>query len=139
MTGEGQHLRGAKLKNMSHYSQLPIYHDIFFLLKELYARVPNFSKQYKYFLGGKIVGLNVEMIECLYQISQTYNQNERQNLIKILEKNTEMLSLHIRIAQELKLWGGEKKYLFLAEKISNIKLQIENWKKYLKKSNSSLN
>lgn len=79
------------------------------------------------------------MIECLYQISQIYNQNERLNLINILEKNTEMLSLHIRIAQELKLWGGEKKYLFLAEKISNIKLQIENWKKYLKKSNSSLN
>lgn len=124
---------------MSHYSKLPVYHDIFFLLKELYTRVPNFSKQYKYFLGGQIIKINVEMIENVYQISQSQIQKERIEIMKKLIQNVEMLSLHLRIAQELKLWGGDKKYLFLAEKMANIKLQIENWNKYLRKSNSPLN
>lgn len=91
---------------MSHYQNLPVYNDIFFLLKDLYKRIPNFSKQYKYFLGGEILRINVFLIDLVYQISCQKNNSERLKLVTELQRNAEMLSLHIRIAQELNLWGG---------------------------------
>jgi len=47
---------------MSIYSQLPIYNDTFFLLKDLYERVPKFGKQYKYMLGEKMLGCCINIL-----------------------------------------------------------------------------
>jgi len=50
------------IHDMAQYAHLPIYNLAYELLKEFYQRVPKFAKQYKYLLGEKLIGANVEVI-----------------------------------------------------------------------------
>jgi hypothetical protein len=48
---------------MSHSSELKIYNSAVFLLKDLYERIPKFSKQYKYLLGERLIDCTIEIIK----------------------------------------------------------------------------
>lgn len=50
---------------------------MFFLLKDLYERVPKFSKQYKYLLGEKMLECCIESIVLINQISDEKDNEKR--------------------------------------------------------------
>ena len=131
---------------MSQSSHLPIYNSAFFLLKEYYKRVPKFPKQYKYFLGERMIESLVDIIKLVQEANNQKNNYKRVLIIdKIGEKIDELL-LYTRIAGELFLFAkpekeekekvGEKKdesnrvYFFLSEKIVELSRQNAGWKKY---------
>jgi len=118
---------------MSIYSQLPIYNNIFFLLKDLYVRVPKFSKQYKYLLGEKMLECCVDAIFLITQISNEKDNEKRIIYVSEIYNNINILLIYIRIGNELNQLGGENSYFYLAEKILDILNQTENWKKFLQK------
>ena len=120
-------------KIMSNYSQLPIYNSVFFLLKDLYERVPKFSKQYKYILGEKMLGCCIETILLITQISEDKESEKRLVYISNITEKMNKLLIYTRIANELNQLGKESAYFFLAEKILDIVNQTENWKKFLQK------
>ena len=118
---------------MSIYSQLPIYNNIFFLLKDLYVRVPKFSKQYKYLLGEKMLECCVNAIFLITQISNEKDNEKRIIYVSEIHNNINILLIYIRIGNELNQLGGESSYFYLSEKILDILNQTENWKKFLQK------
>jgi len=120
-------------KIMSNYSQLPIYNSVFFLLKDLYERVPKFSKQYKYILGEKMLDCYIETILLITQISEEKENEKRLVYISNIADRMNRLLTYTRIANELNQLGKESAYFFLAEKILDIVNQTENWKKFLQK------
>ena len=121
---------------MSLYSELPIYNNLFFLLKEFYTRIPKFAKQYKYFLGEKILAGVSESILLVHKISEDKDMQRRYEYAEMIETNMTELLLNIRIAQELNQFTNSKSYFFLFEKIANILDQAKKWKKYFKKNSS---
>ncbi|MFA5751190.1 MAG: four helix bundle protein [Candidatus Paceibacterota bacterium] len=124
---------------MSIYSKLPIYNDIFFLLKDLYERIPKFSKQYKYLLGEKMLDCCIESLMCVKEISSVSDKEKRVVLISKTEDYLNRLLMYVRITNELHQLGGENAYFFLSEKILKILDQAENWKKFLQKRNCPQN
>jgi len=118
---------------MAQYSQLPIYNSTFFLLKDLYERVPKFDKQYKYLLGEKMLNCCVKIMLLITQISEEKDGKKRIIYISKISNNINNLLTYTRLAHELKQLGKENVYFFLSEKILDILNQTENWKKFLQK------
>ena len=116
---------------MAQYSHLPIYNKAFVVLRELYIRVPKFGKQYKYFLGGKLIENAIEIIKLIIKANSERDKERRQAIIEHLCLTIEMLITHLRIANELKQLGGQKSYLFLCEMTVELSKQAEGWKKYV--------
>ncbi|MCX6717850.1 MAG: hypothetical protein NTU76_04240 [Candidatus Taylorbacteria bacterium] len=82
---------------MSQYSHLPIYNSTINCLKDLYQRIPKFSKQYKYLLGGKLIEYNTKIISLIFEISNSRNKEERMAFVDEIAKNIDLLLIHIRI------------------------------------------
>ena len=116
---------------MSQYSHLPIYNSSVNCLKDFYQRIPKFAKQYKYLLGGKLIEYNIKIISLIYEISNSRNKDERIKLIGDIEKNIDLLLIHVRICNELKHFGTESSYLYVSENLIDISNQAERWKNYL--------
>lgn len=77
---------------MSTYSELPIYGRVFSLLKDLYERVPRFSKQYKYLPGESTLGCCVDCIALINQTSDERDNERRITYASRARKNTKKLS-----------------------------------------------
>ena len=118
---------------MSNYSKLPIYNSILLLLKDLYERVPKFSKQYKYILGEKMLDCCTKTIILINQISEERDYEKRIVYLSKISENINILLVYIRLANELNQLGKENVYFFLSEKVLDILNQTENWKKFLQK------
>ena len=114
---------------MSHSSELKIYNSAIFLLKDLYERIPKFSKQYKYLLGERLIDCTIEIIK---QISLANNERSKlkrvEHLDIVLQKIDEMF-VYVRIAEELKQFKSSSAYLYLIEKLSEISRQGTGWRK----------
>lgn len=116
---------------MAQYSHLTIYNKAFAVLREMYGRVPAFEKQYKYFLGGKLIEYSIEIIKIIIKANSERDKEKRQALLEYLCLTIEMLLTHLRIANEMKQLGGQKSYLYLMEMIVDVSKQAEGWKKYV--------
>ena len=116
---------------MSQYSNLPIYNSSVNCLKDFYQRIPKFAKQYKYLLGGKLIEYNTKIISLIFEISNSRDKEERIRLVDEIEKNLDLLLIHVRICNELKQFGVESSYLYVSENLIDISNQAERWKKYL--------
>ena len=114
---------------MAKYSHLPIYNTAFSLLREFYERIPKFSKQYKYLLGGELLKVNIEIIRLIIEINNERERKERLKLTKDLIWQCESLNILLRIADELLQLGGRKSYLYLVEKSVSLVKQAESWRK----------
>ena len=114
-------------KNVIYY--VSIYTVAFGFLKELHMRVPKFSKQYKYFLGGKLIECNIEIIRLIISANNQRDMPLRATELAKLSEKIELLILHTRIAEELNQWGSQKGYLFLVEKLADLSKQAEGWRK----------
>ena len=119
--------------SMSIYSRLPIYNSVFFLLKDMYERVPKFSKQYKYLLGEKMLECCVDSIVLINQINEERCRETRIICVRKIGVNMNNLLTYTRVANELNQLGKENAYFFLSGKILDILNQTENWKKFLQK------
>jgi len=100
------------------------------MLRELYQRTPKFGKQYKYFLGGKLIENSIEIIKLIIKANSERDKEKRILLIENLCLTIEMLITHLRIANELRQLGGQKSYLYLCEMAVDLSKQAEGWKKY---------
>jgi len=118
---------------MSISSELPIYNSVFFLLKDLYERVPKFSKQYKYMLGEKMLECSIDSLVLINEISEERDNTKRIIYLSEISENINKLLIYTRLAHELNQLGKENIYFYLSEKIVNILNQTENWKKFLQK------
>ncbi len=114
---------------MSQYLHLPIYNVAFGFLKELHMRVPKFSKQHKYFLGGKLIEFNIDIIRLIIEANNCRDMSLRSTELAKLSEKIELLILHTRLAEELEQWGSKNGYLFLVEKLADLSRQTEGWRK----------
>ena len=114
---------------MSQYLHVPIYNAAFGFLKELYMRVPKFSKQHKYFLGGRLIEYNIDIIRLIIEANDHRDMESRAAELEKLGRRIELLTLHCRIAEELNQWGSQTGYLFLVEKLADLSKQAEGWRK----------
>jgi len=114
---------------MSQYLHLPIYNVAFGFLKELHMRVPKFSKQHKYFLGGKLIEYNIDIIRLIIEANNCRDMSLRSTELAKLSEKIELLILHTRLAEELEQWGSKNGYLFLVEKLADLSRQTEGWRK----------
>lgn len=119
---------------MAQYSHLPIYTEAFVILRELYERVPQFNKQYKYLLGTEIIKANIEVIRLILEVNNTRDNIKRRDLLENLVWCSESIIILLRIANELKQLGGEKSYFYLLEKVVSLSKQAEGWRKSISKN-----
>jgi hypothetical protein len=131
MTRRSGHFSKTETRQMSQYSNLPIYNTTVSCLKDFYQRVPKFSKQYKYLLGGKLIEYNIKIISLIFVISNSKDKEKRVSLVDEIIKNINLLIIHTRICNELKQFGKDSSYLYISENLVDICNQAEKWKKYL--------
>ena len=91
-------------------------------------RVPKFAKQYKYFLGGRLIEYNVDIIGLIIEANNYRNMADRAFELEKLSKKISQLILHCRMADELEQWGNKKAYLYLVEKLADLSTQAEGWR-----------
>ena len=91
-------------------------------------RVPKFAKQYKYFLGEKLIEYNVDIIGLIIEANNCRDMADRVFELEKLSKKISQLILHCRIADELDQWGSQKSYLYLVEKLADLSTQAEGWR-----------
>lgn len=130
---------------MSQSKHLPIYNSTFFLLKEYYKRVPKFPKQYKYFLGERMISTIVEILSLIHKANSQNSNYKRVLCLNKIEEKIDELFLYTRIANELFLFSKPEKkelsprekensnkvYFFLSEKISELSRQKNGVEKLL--------
>ena len=92
-------------------------------------RVPKFSKQHKYFLGGKLIEYNIDIIRLIIEANNCRDMSLRSTELAKLSEKIELLILHTRLAEELEQWGSKNGYLFLVEKLADLSRQTEGWRK----------
>lgn len=102
---------------MSHASELKIYNSALFLLKDLYERVPKFSKQYKYLLGDKLILCNVEIVKEISKANSQKIKLQRVKHIEIILEYIDEMFIYIRIAEELHQFNSKNAYPYLIEKL----------------------
>jgi len=121
---------------MSQSSHLKIYNSSIFLLKDLYERIPKFSKEYKYLLGERLIDCNIEIIKEIGAAnSQTIMQKRVECIEKILKKVDEMF-IYIRIAEELKQFNASSAYPYLVDKLADLSTQATGWRNFYLPQNS---
>lgn len=113
---------------MDQKSHLPIYNAAFALLKDLHQRVPKFPKAYKYSLGEKMLGCATDMLSIIAKANNKKDMSERVYLIGNLIEKTDEILVHVRIAEDLKLFNSQNAYPFLVEKVTDISRQGAGWK-----------
>ena len=99
--------------------------------------MPKFAKQYKYFLGGRIIGYNVDIVSLIIQANSERDAQRRKYFLDELINIIELLTIHLRMASELKQLGTQKAYLYLSEKAVVLSKQAEGWKKYMPRNSQS--
>ena len=112
---------------MAKNSELKIYNSALFLLKDLYERIPKFSKQYKYLLGERLLDCNVELIKEISAANRTRQKSVRIEHINKLIIITDEMFLYIRIAEELKQFKSTSAYPYLIEKLADVSRQGTGW------------
>jgi len=105
--------------------------DLYLLWYGIYKSLP---KEHRYTLGGKIDVLLAEIIEAISSASFLAN-NEKQPYIKIAIRKNDAVKIFILILWETKSLDN-KKYLALAEKISEVGRMLGGWNGQLTKRNS---
>jgi hypothetical protein len=93
---------------MTLHSELPIYNDIMFILKDLYRRVPKFSKQYKYILGEKMLECPINSLVLVQKISDCRDKNERIECVVFIQEEINRLLVYVRLANELEQFRKRK-------------------------------
>jgi len=71
-----------------------------------------------------------EIIELIIKSNSERNRDERIKLIDLLLLKIEMTTIQLRIANELRLLGGQTSYLYLVKYCVDLSKQAEGWKKY---------
>ena len=100
-----------------------------FVLKNLYERIPKFSKQYKYLLGERLIDCNIEIIKLISEANNERIKSKRlEHIEKILKKIDEMF-VYIRIAEDLKQFKASSAYPYLIEKLTELSRQGTGWRK----------
>ena len=114
---------------MSHAFELKIYNSALFLLKDLYERVPKFSKQYKYLLGDKLIQCNVEILKEISKANAQKIKAQRVKHLDIILEYIDEMFIYIRIAEELHQFNSQNTYPYIFEKVLEISRQATGWKK----------
>ena len=118
---------------MSDYKNLPIYNDVFKLLKYFYQKIPTFSKQYKYLLGKKILDSLVKSITLIIDIIEIKEKEDKKDLLNKIIKKMNKVLIYTRIAHELNQFQSDEVYFFASKEIIKIIDQAENWKMFFNK------
>lgn len=100
-----------------------------FLLRDLYERIPRFSKQYKYLLGEKLIDCDIEIIKEIAEANNERMKSKRLEHIEIILKKVDEMFVYVRIAEELKQFKSSSAYPYLIEKLSEISRQGTGWRK----------
>lgn len=101
----------GKFKNMSDYTELPLYLRLYQLIKYLHEVVRNFPKQYRYTFGGQILALSWECLDMVLEANVLRGQEKNLKILS-LSVSFDKFKIRLRMAQELKLIS-EKQFCHL--------------------------
>jgi hypothetical protein len=109
--------------------QLPLYLKLYQLTKLLYEVTRNFSKQYKYTLGGSILDLSWRCVDLVIE-ANILPKKEKYTKIAELSISFDCLKARLRLAQEIGL-VSERKYAHIqTEYIKETGEMIGGWIKW---------
>jgi hypothetical protein len=114
---------------MSRYSHLPIYVEAQRILLEFYNRIPKFDKQYKYFLGGRIIEKQTDVVALIIKANNTKDPKSRIKLIESASRLSTDILIYLRISNELKQFKTEKRCMLVSSLSVEIIKQLDGWKK----------
>ncbi len=111
---------------MSRYEHLNIYKETYNLSKILFWIVSKFPKDYRITLWNKILNTCVDILELVLIINST-NINERNALFSKLLTKLNLLSVYIKLAQDLSFFVKESIYISLIGNIWKLQKMSKNW------------
>ncbi|KPJ55729.1 hypothetical protein AMJ49_06495 [Parcubacteria bacterium DG_74_2] len=108
---------------------LPLYLKFYQLIKFSYETVRNFPKQYKYTLGGNILGLSWKCLDLVLEANALPNDQKHR---KILELSTvfDKLKIRLRMAQEINLISEKQFSHIQTNYLKEIGEMIGGWLKW---------
>jgi len=110
---------------MARYEHLPIFRHAYDLTLELDRRVHRFSRYHKYSIGSDLRDTSRELLRLIIWANNTA---ERRTVLEDIRRQAEYLKVMLRLAYETGAFpGGNKAYLFLAERAVEIAKQNEGW------------
>lgn len=110
---------------MSLSSDLPVYHDSYELLLDLFKFIRNFSREYKFTLGESMKKEMIEMIVNIYRANSSF-EKRKENIQKARE-NVETIRLFLRLSNDLKLIDIDK-FVTLNLKLERVSKQLTGWR-----------
>jgi hypothetical protein len=106
-----------------HYD-LPVYKDVYALIRELFACTANFSQAYKYNLGQDIKRDGLNLVRSIYRANK--HKDKLPHLEAFLD-DFELLKLELRLCSDLKLIST-RKHAELSVLLSSIGKQVTAWR-----------
>jgi len=114
---------------MQTYEKLTLYNKFYGLTKYNYRMVKNFSKEYKFTLGGDICALSWACLDLVIETNALPNNNKYSKIIS-LSNDFDRLKLRIRIAQEIKLISVSQFSHIQENYLTEIGSMIGGWMKW---------
>lgn len=104
---------------------LPVYRDVYKLIRLLFDYSRNFSREYKYTLGQDIKRDSITLVRSIYRANRSMAKTEY--LEEFLD-NFEILKLEIRLCVDMRLFspGQQAQLALLMEQVGK---QVTGWKK----------
>jgi hypothetical protein len=113
---------------MSRYDHTPIFQSTYILTIEIYKITKNFGKEYKYTLGERLKNISHDLLELIMNTNSAQGKEKLAGIL-LIDKKKEILIIHLRLAFDLKLIGGEQLGIF-NRKIEEIGKQLGGWQKW---------
>ncbi len=117
---------------MAAYNDLPVYKAAYDLLLQLFALTHNLGREYKYTLGEKLKDEVTNLLTDIYKANRVW---EKPDIIEQAREKLEVIRLYIRILRDTHQIG-QKKQIFINEKIEIVSRQLAGWHKSVKKSST---
>jgi len=116
------------------YTHLPIFKDSYNLSFEVYQRIKEFPREYKYTLGQRLKEKISDFLDDIVKANSLENKLEN---LESAQLKLECLKIHLRLAFDLKIMG-KKSFEFVVRKTEIISKQLSGWISYEKKGQSKL-
>ena len=116
---------------MARYEHLNIYKEAYNLALILYKITSKFPKEDRA-LWNKLTYSIIDIIELVIRINSSIT-DERRELFEKLNMKLNLLSIFVRLSNDLSLFKRENVYISILETISKIIKMSKNWEWYNKK------
>ncbi len=97
--------RSILIFNMALYYDLPVFKEVYQLIRKIFEYIKHFPNEYKYTMGRDMKRYSIQLVRSIYRANK---EKDKRIYLESFLDDIEVLKLEIRICTDLKLLSLNK-------------------------------